>query len=122
MATTVNMTTFWHVAPCSLVEVDWRFRAIMEAIRTSVSRPHGAVSQKAVIFILTAVRIWVKATTVFAETLDNFQHSTRLISIKRKLFFIYFFIIITYSWYSHLVCCSRNRIVTNVCCHIFCFL
>jgi hypothetical protein len=22
MATTVNMTTFWHVAPCSLVEVD----------------------------------------------------------------------------------------------------
>jgi hypothetical protein len=39
--TSVEMTSFWDIAPCSLVEVEW-----------SVStRLHGAISQKAVVFI-----------------------------------------------------------------------
>jgi hypothetical protein len=39
----VKITPFWNIALCSLIEEDW-------------VRLHDAVSQKAVTFILTAVR------------------------------------------------------------------
>jgi hypothetical protein len=49
------MTAFWDIAPCSLVEVD-----VSEVHTALISIPslrlHGVISQKAVIFILTAVR------------------------------------------------------------------
>jgi hypothetical protein len=61
----MNMTAFWDMAPCSLVEVARRFRGafialMIETVRTfetlkhrSISaRLHGAMSQKAVIFKL----------------------------------------------------------------------
>jgi hypothetical protein len=56
-ARSVNMTAFRDVAPCSVVEVDWRFRFIalkMGAVRTLKRRSawiklHGAIYQKAVI-------------------------------------------------------------------------
>jgi hypothetical protein len=58
------MTAFWDVAPCSLVEVDRRFRgfiSLMKAVRASQTsvyfyETNGATSQKAIIFILAAVR------------------------------------------------------------------
>jgi hypothetical protein len=35
-AASINMTAFWDVAPCNLVDVDWRFISlIMVAVRTS---------------------------------------------------------------------------------------
>jgi hypothetical protein len=59
------IAVFWVVAPCILVEVYKRFRGsccpiiramalMMEAAST---RLHGATTQKAAIFVLTAVRI-----------------------------------------------------------------
>jgi hypothetical protein len=67
----IKMTVSWDVAPCSVVKIDRRFRAplpsersplMTETVRiceTSVyTRLHGAVSQKALFFILAAVRTW----------------------------------------------------------------
>jgi hypothetical protein len=53
-----KMTDFWDIAPCSLVEVDQCFRGVYCIIRLrhqSTSRLHGTISQKAIIFIRTAV-------------------------------------------------------------------
>jgi hypothetical protein len=60
----LKMTAFSDIALCSLVEVDRRFRGgyfIMSdnvplKRRSASTRLHGAVSQKAVIFVLAAVR------------------------------------------------------------------
>jgi hypothetical protein len=49
-----KITAFWDVAPCSLVWVDRRFRVAYCIIRVITSE----ASQKAVIFILYAVRTW----------------------------------------------------------------
>jgi hypothetical protein len=50
------MIAFWVIAPCSLVEADRYFRnAPLKHWLTSM-RVHDAISQKAVIFILTAIR------------------------------------------------------------------
>jgi hypothetical protein len=61
------MTAFWDVVPCSLMEVNRRFRGgtasiitlMMEAVciferRVTSTRLHGSKSQEADIFILTA--------------------------------------------------------------------
>jgi hypothetical protein len=60
------MKAFWDVAPCSLVEVDRRFKGAhclhhqgddgTSLKRRSTSRLHGAIIWKALIFIFTAVR------------------------------------------------------------------
>jgi hypothetical protein len=47
----MKMTVFWDVAPCSLVEVDRRFRGAY------CLHIQGDISEKAVSFIL-AVRTW----------------------------------------------------------------
>jgi hypothetical protein len=54
---TVKMTVFWGVAPCSLIEHEGRFR-VASLKRQSSTRLHGATSQKTVIFMLAAVRTW----------------------------------------------------------------
>jgi hypothetical protein len=60
----MKMTAFWDVAPCSLVEVDRFFRgedclhhkyAPLKR-RPASTRLRGTTSQKAVIFILLAMR------------------------------------------------------------------
>jgi hypothetical protein len=61
-----NMTVFWDVAPCCIVEVYRRFRGAyylhlqgdeLPLKRREIStRLHGATSQKTAIFILAAVR------------------------------------------------------------------
>jgi hypothetical protein len=51
------LTVFWDIGPCSLVEVDRRFRGAY--LRTAFFKAnHRAIAQKAVIFILAAVRIY----------------------------------------------------------------
>jgi hypothetical protein len=61
----VKMIAFWDIAPFGLVQVHRRFNGayclMMEAVRTCgmsvyFRRLHGAISQKAIIFILAAVR------------------------------------------------------------------
>jgi hypothetical protein len=66
----LTMLAFWHIALCSLIEVDLTFQRcligamnslMMEAVCTCESlvaskRLHGAISSKAVIFILGAER------------------------------------------------------------------
>jgi hypothetical protein len=71
------MAAFRKTAPCSLVKIQWRHRGayclhyqgdwlvavMMEAVRTSArastsTRLHGAVSQKAGMLTLTAMRAW----------------------------------------------------------------
>jgi hypothetical protein len=47
---TNETTAFWDVAPCILVAVDRRFRGVY------CLHHHGAISQKAIIFILAAAR------------------------------------------------------------------
>jgi hypothetical protein len=61
MATNMKMTFFWDVAPCSLVEIDLRFRGCL--LLPSSSGPYetsanlyGATSQKTTIFILPRVQ------------------------------------------------------------------
>jgi hypothetical protein len=57
-----KMIAFWDIAPYILVEVDGRFSALMMAtVRTSVNvgllqRDYAAISQKAIFFMLAAVR------------------------------------------------------------------
>jgi hypothetical protein len=46
----LKVTAFWNIAPCSLAEDDLRFRR--------VTRLQSAVSHKAIIFMLAAVRTW----------------------------------------------------------------
>jgi hypothetical protein len=72
----VKMTVLWNIAPCGLVEIDRRFRgayclhqgevwspwwwrqcASLKRRYTS-TRLHGAVSQKGVVFIATALSTW----------------------------------------------------------------
>jgi hypothetical protein len=48
----VKMAVFWDVAPCSLVEIDRRFRGANYQHQGSL---HSATSQKIVIFIVIAV-------------------------------------------------------------------
>jgi hypothetical protein len=64
----LKMTVFWDVATCSLVEVyrvsEMRTASIIALVmeyvplkrRSTSARLHGAISKKAVIFILSAVR------------------------------------------------------------------
>jgi len=63
------MTAFWDIVPCSLVEVDRCFRGAYWLhhqgddhapvwCQSTSMRLNGALSQKAVIFILTATRTW----------------------------------------------------------------
>jgi hypothetical protein len=67
----LKMVVFWDVAPCSLVDIDRRFREVCclyhgrsnglqggasPKCRSISTRLHGAASQKRVIFIFTAVR------------------------------------------------------------------
>jgi hypothetical protein len=58
---------FWDVAPCSHVEVDWRFRGAYCLHhqgsthlwnRSTSTWLHGATSQKILNFIFAAVRTW----------------------------------------------------------------
>jgi hypothetical protein len=51
----LNLTVFWDVAPCSLVEADQCFRGALKYWSVS-TRLHGATSKKTVTFILTAIR------------------------------------------------------------------
>jgi hypothetical protein len=55
-----NMKTkaFIDTAPCSVVEVDQRFRDAYCLYHQGTSRQRGTMSQKAVIFITAAVRTW----------------------------------------------------------------
>jgi hypothetical protein len=62
---------FWDVAPCSLVEINRRFRAIMEAASTSETsvisiRLHGATSQSSTVrnlfFVSWAFRTYRRPT------------------------------------------------------------
>jgi hypothetical protein len=76
---TLKMTVFLDIPPFSLVGANRRLRGayslrvwvVMEAVRTSETsiysnRPHGAISQKAIIFILAAVRTWnLTGSTLF---------------------------------------------------------
>jgi hypothetical protein len=50
---------FWYAASCSLVEIKALMMEAVSTPETSVisRRPHGATSQKTVIFTLAAVRI-----------------------------------------------------------------
>jgi hypothetical protein len=50
------MRAFLDIAPCSLVKVDRRFRGAYRG--STPTRLHGAVSQKAVIFVVGAMRTW----------------------------------------------------------------
>jgi hypothetical protein len=52
------MRAFWDMAPCSLVAGDWRLRGSYCLHHQSTLRLYGAVSQKALIFILAAMRTW----------------------------------------------------------------
>jgi hypothetical protein len=62
----LKTTAFWDVAPCTLMEVDRRFRGASCLHHQATNRPlkrrststrqHGAASQKAVIFVLAGVR------------------------------------------------------------------
>jgi hypothetical protein len=63
-AVSMKMAVFWDVAPCSLVEVHRHFRGpcclhnerdAPLKLRSPSTGLHGEISQKAVIFILTAV-------------------------------------------------------------------
>jgi hypothetical protein len=69
----LKISVFWDVAPCSFFGVERRFRdaycrhhqgvELMEAVRTFESRSapmtlHGATFQKALIFIIAAVKTW----------------------------------------------------------------
>jgi hypothetical protein len=60
MVASVKMTAYWDVAPCSLIGVDRCFRGAYclhdQPDGGGSMRLHGATSQKALIFILTAVR------------------------------------------------------------------
>jgi hypothetical protein len=46
----LKMTAFWDIAPCSLVEVDRRFRCAYCLHHQGDVRLHGAVSQKGGLF------------------------------------------------------------------------
>jgi hypothetical protein len=60
----MKVSAFWDILSCSFVEVHGRFRganyfimAMSEAVPTSeTSKLHGAISEKAVIFILAVIR------------------------------------------------------------------
>jgi hypothetical protein len=60
----MNMTSFWDIALCSLIEADQRFRGAYCLHHQGDSFPwwwrqiHGAISQKAVIFMLAIMRTW----------------------------------------------------------------
>jgi hypothetical protein len=73
----MEMTSFWDIAPCSLEEVDRRFRGacclitlMMKAVCTfeMYTRLHGAISQKAchlhIYLICDSSLLLVKAVTV----------------------------------------------------------
>jgi hypothetical protein len=49
------MTAFWDIAPCSIIEVDRRFRGVYSLDHQGDDPVIGALSQKAVIFMLVAV-------------------------------------------------------------------
>jgi hypothetical protein len=61
-----NITAFWDAAPCSLTEIDQRFRGAycLIALRQQIPLKHRSISTKlhaatflkAVIFIIAAVR------------------------------------------------------------------
>jgi hypothetical protein len=72
--THLKMSVFWDTAPCSLAETDWRFKDAYCSkhfwnVRSISTGLNGAVSQKAVIFIVTTVRTWNLSFT-------NFIHDT----------------------------------------------
>jgi hypothetical protein len=48
----LKMAVFWDVAPCSLVDINRRFR------EAYFFHHHGATSQKTAIFILVVMRTW----------------------------------------------------------------
>jgi hypothetical protein len=59
----MKIIAFWHIPPCSLVEIDRRFRAVALMIkyahlkrRSTLTILYDAVPLKAVIYILAAVR------------------------------------------------------------------
>jgi hypothetical protein len=52
----IKVTAFWDRAQCSLVEVDRRFWKIER--RSTPNRLHGAISQKAVIFMPALAGAW----------------------------------------------------------------
>jgi hypothetical protein len=63
----MKMTAFWHMVPFSFTGVDQCFRGVMSIHmmeeghthvehQSTAARLHGAISQKAVIFMLAAVR------------------------------------------------------------------
>jgi hypothetical protein len=55
----MKMTAFRDIVPCSLVALPWWWRQYARLKRWSTSkRLYSAVSQKAVIFILTTARTW----------------------------------------------------------------
>jgi hypothetical protein len=51
----MKITVFWVVAPCSLVEVYWRYRGAC-CFHNQGDRLHSATTQKTAIFTLAAVR------------------------------------------------------------------
>jgi hypothetical protein len=53
----MKITIFWDVAPCSLVEIERRFRGAFLKRPSVFTRLHGTTSQKTVIFIPDAHRL-----------------------------------------------------------------
>jgi hypothetical protein len=84
----LKMTAFWDIALCSLIEVDRSFRGVycnevpwwwMQYAplkrQCTAARLHSAISQKAIIFTLAAIRNW---------KLTHRQSLTLMFIIKRR--------------------------------------
>jgi hypothetical protein len=80
----VKVAVLWDVAPCSLVESDWRFGGdycpYHEGVEEVISnRLHGATSQKTATFIFVALRIWNLTILNKMSRKEKWRRSRRLV-------------------------------------------
>jgi hypothetical protein len=91
----VKMTAFWDIAPCSLVDVDRRFRGAYclhhqsnphrpLKRRSTPTRLHGAISQKAVI-LSNVVKLIRHFPILFSETAFDIVRSKEEWRYKKRI-------------------------------------
>jgi hypothetical protein len=86
-AASMNMTVFWNVAPCSLIELDRLFRSVyclrhsplhggskhLWNVRSVSTRLHGATCQKTAILVLgNLYALYVEFRSILYRNLNHF--------------------------------------------------